>query len=867
MAEDDGLDPAGWTGIVDANPPRVAPPPQMVDILRSESDRLDVFGQRAVAETLYSLCYSALTANSGRSERRTIALKGRYGQGKTTVLGALERRFSGRWILNRVVRVARFDIAAHKPDALSFEFDLLIAHWYTWRRWALYLFLAITLLIGFEILSRSLSDLGAPTLTTALTGVALTGSFAGILFFIRRLQAMATAESPMWNRPALLMAFRFVDIRRFVAELAENLGGRPDILLVDNLDRATVDQQKAFLRSLRRYRDSLPSVVVVAFDETPLALSDDSPETPRELLEKTFNTALSLYPMTAKDAIDIAMLIAGQITNASENLPTYLAYLPILGDFARVLLLHQRHSVRSCKQFANEVLAAAHVLDLRHPADFSALLRLQGLFVLLPWIQDDPAALAEFIAADDVDGLTAYAESIAQKPLSEPDRARVARYLSATRHMQPYFAGWRHFTGRFVANPERNNAASPSFWMPPARLNGPGSVDGILQARRWLEFDLSMAAEKEPARRQAAYLRAMRTLPSKKGESFDALCTWPYLLHRLWYADACLPSHVFSLPLRQLEPFLLFDEFLKEVSTTNDDTRVRQRVAEAFLQLLPSAKCPELLARSQAAVFIAGDLFAAGAPARDAQSLRVWLDACSGSISQATRDLFMGVPVRTGRTSNSRILELSWPANGPSEPVSRCLERLQQDLAALSALWQARAEVNFSTIVGECLASLSKASDNEGRIATHVMTAFGEALPDYVEGGEGGWELAPGGQLRELLSGSLDPDDVARWFRDVAIGARSAPWWQLLYLALLCGESEAAEALARRIGPANEGDIGFVCGLLQEVGRTPESHSSVTACIQNSVVQSTIQPSAAALRASPSYVHRVLAEQLPRVGL
>ena len=487
------------------------------------SSHPDLFGQMAAVNTLHDLCVAALREKSNQT---TIALLGRYGQGKTTVLNRSRHKLphkSG----GLQVKCGDFDIAEFRPELLGYEFDRLVSEWTVKTK----IVIGGVLLLVWAVLS--FIGLGV---AWASASAFLCGAVLG-----PRIWAFLSEEHLSRRLETALRLGCVGEMRRLITAVAM---GKPDVLFIDNLDRATVDQQRAFLRSLRRHRSRLPQVVIVAFDETPLTLSDASPEAPQELLAKTFTTAVRLYPMTEHDVAVFVKHVYKQLkpvfTGPKRAFLAFLRHPSVGGDLARILYLHRRHSVRFCYQFLNIVLTAALTLDIDHPADFSALMRLHGLFEFLPWLRHDPAVLADMLANNDAGAMTAYAADILGKDRLSTDLAGgVERYLVATNHMQPYFAGWHTFTGRFGLATSAGTRVCPEsyVWFPrlPTGMTTEKQEDEESELRwgDWVVFDLKTVSEADSARRRTIYQEQIKEFQQQRSLAFEL----SFLVYRLWLAD------------------------------------------------------------------------------------------------------------------------------------------------------------------------------------------------------------------------------------------------------------------------------------------------------------------------------------------
>jgi hypothetical protein len=287
------IDSVAWTGSV-AVPALDAP--DTLELLSLEPKPTDetlpvVFGQTEALDVLTQMVRDVLrtAAQPNRfgdtPKSGVFALFGRYGQGKTTLLKRLRERIDDhcvdRSLRFRRLRVREFDVATHNPEKLNYEFDRLIADWRTrWRLLVTVGALAILVLVwaNFGMPTSLPHEPGkaAAAVATTKAAVAVTATSVDIW------AAFAAAVVALWSfvGPVIRAIAREEEVSRrrlarawnygrgdlLLQVLADIVKGPPDLLIVDNLDRAVPDQQRAFLLALRRHRDFLPPAVVVAFD-------------------------------------------------------------------------------------------------------------------------------------------------------------------------------------------------------------------------------------------------------------------------------------------------------------------------------------------------------------------------------------------------------------------------------------------------------------------------------------------------------------------------------------------------------------------------------------------------------------------------
>jgi hypothetical protein len=194
--------------------------------------------------------------------------------------------------------------------------------------------------------------------------------------------------------------------------------------------------------------------------------------------------------------------------------------------------------VRFCRQFVNVVATAAATQKINNPGEFSALMRLHGLFEFLPWIRNDPVALGDMLDREDTAGILHYAASLAGRPaLSEETVESVTAFMRGTRHMQPFYAGWPDFVAR-GANRRANEEDGPDL-KPFLVWDETSGRDEFLEL--WIETDLKSASETRAEKRALLYqeelMKQLRPADERRPTEADRLA-YTYLIHRLWQADA-----------------------------------------------------------------------------------------------------------------------------------------------------------------------------------------------------------------------------------------------------------------------------------------------------------------------------------------
>jgi hypothetical protein len=186
----------------------------------------------------------------------------------------------------------------------------------------------------------------------------------------------------------------------FLYRIAEWLGVSPDLVVVDDLDRATVEQQKAVLRTLVRHTHLMRCPLIVCFDESELLASEPNPEDPAELLRKLIQVPLRLPPRSREDAVLLAWGAVGwwhRENPRRQDWGEFMRHPVWVGHLARVMM--DTHSVgpRRAKYLLAEAVTSVdniHTHDMVVDFDNAcALLLLAAIYQIQPALRRDPELL------------------------------------------------------------------------------------------------------------------------------------------------------------------------------------------------------------------------------------------------------------------------------------------------------------------------------------------------------------------------------------------------------------------------------------------------------------------------------------------
>lgn len=424
-----------------------------------------LFEQGRIVDEIERVIASFLDPEAGPKcdERRSLflALHGRFGQGKSRVINELCDRLNWHRVSimqeknlrsGRGVRVVHFQCSYYKPEDLRQNFDYFMEGGRTYK---ILLFYAVIWLLAGSLLKPGLDLLGAELAQTTAYAAALLGFAAMGLGSLRYLMR------DVW---------RMFRIGRKVGEIFGEIGDRlfvsPDVVIVDDLDRASVQQQAELLLSLTRHRAEFQGVLLAAFDDA--ALLGGASAGSAEILIKAFDASFRLAPMNAQDAGVMAAAYGVRLAkiNPECELAQRFRHPFVCGALARVFILHGNASARFAKKLVNNVYSGAALAGYRTDADIVALIRLHGIFQYLPLLETQLDQLADSLLNSADDALAAEVRRLTGRSLADAERERVSTFLRATRHMQPGNLSWMRLL-RMWRDPPANRSPLdqlPTTW-------------------------------------------------------------------------------------------------------------------------------------------------------------------------------------------------------------------------------------------------------------------------------------------------------------------------------------------------------------------------------------------------------------------
>ncbi len=373
------------------------------------------------------------THNTKAHDAACIGLFGGLGQGKSSVvlqaLGELIKEKPG-------FRYYFFDITRFRPTQLEYEFDEIAGGWKAiWQRFTLTVFLLfflstlIFIYLGSSNIDASNSSIPSYWWNKFFSSSGLFLVISGTLtLFLRK-------RFGQWLRDFGYKC-HLHGARDAIKWAMDNLFINPDLIIIDNLDRASLPQQRALLRSLHRYNQSLPHSFIICMDETVLLADQPDPEAPEELLRKVIPVELHLPARVPEDATALSMGILHDCRGRNETL-AILNDPMFIADFCTLVSLQPCFSPRSVKRLLNDSLMhAAELRVIDCAEDTAALVKYHLCLALFPETRNTPHRLTHLLEG--------------RERLSDEQRQRqFDNLIDNTRSIIPLDGQWRRLIGGF----------------------------------------------------------------------------------------------------------------------------------------------------------------------------------------------------------------------------------------------------------------------------------------------------------------------------------------------------------------------------------------------------------------------------------
>lgn len=482
----------------------IVPPAEAKRLLLEDSPNAEpqietLFEQGRIASEIAKTAYAFLAKrlskdglNNGGAQGAAlfIALNGRQGQGKSAVVAAVRRNLDDCPVVNSkwqtCILTRTFACADYRPDDLQDNFDHFLHEGSYWRSIILASIVAFLILFGLsEFLSSGTSNGWTERILSQRDwpGVLLLGIITVFLSPLRHLLRDSARQ------------FRTAQpTHRIVADLLLRIFRRADILIVDDLDRAIPEQQKALLQALNRHRSQFTGVVLVAFDDAPLLEAEGPRRESSELMTKIFDVSFRLSPMNAADAGLLAAGLACHLAklNPQCRIAQMFREPMVCGALARVFLINGTASARFARKMVNSVYAEASLAELRAPTDLLAKIRLSGIAQHLPVIETELDFLAQGLTRSSTAGIFEEIESRFGAGLSKIGKKRLHMLIEATRHMQPAVLDWMRLLRIWRDDPPKGGHLAPPEW-------------DDRMTRVWAQNDAFVARLQPPAKRLEVY--------------------------------------------------------------------------------------------------------------------------------------------------------------------------------------------------------------------------------------------------------------------------------------------------------------------------------------------------------------------------
>lgn len=380
------------------------------------------------------------------AQAQRVAVLGGLGQGKTSaVREALRRvrehwRYPGHWqtfLFGDPVEV--FDVASYKASDLEFRFFTAVLIRRVIHNTALVMAAVVMLVLLAAYLLTVLSPQDRWRVAGVVNDWWPTDAWVAACLALSPLLVLLITHMRVSSVHASLRD-------RLVHQIGRAFWALPYIVIVDDLDRASVAQQRSFLRTLRRLSLDMGFAVIVCMDETELLKSAHDPESPEQLLRKTLEVELHVPDRSREDVIMLVLAICREAARLNPLRADVLAHAQWLGDLVRVLLLMQavgRVGPRLVKRLVNDVGQQAGALSVTHLDDWCALLRLESLYRTVPDLRRHSDGMRRVLESNRADEF----EELLNQCLSSDDalalRSRAHQVFDRTRAMQPHRVdGW-----------------------------------------------------------------------------------------------------------------------------------------------------------------------------------------------------------------------------------------------------------------------------------------------------------------------------------------------------------------------------------------------------------------------------------------
>ena len=169
---------------------------------------------------------------------------------------------------------------------------------------------------------------------------------------------------------------------------------KPRLIIIDNLDRASIQQQRSLLRGLYKNQQLLHFHVLLVLDENSLMLAANDPESPQELLRKVTDAQFRLPARSPETLVWQSLNLCREAAN--KNSEANFFQQPIFCcDLLLLLSWLPNPGPRLIKQLLNNLLTYSE--GNLNTIDASALLKICAIDLLAPGLRLRPGLLLELL--------------------------------------------------------------------------------------------------------------------------------------------------------------------------------------------------------------------------------------------------------------------------------------------------------------------------------------------------------------------------------------------------------------------------------------------------------------------------------------
>ena len=487
------------------------------DLARSNQVVRSLYAQLQLAERQVKANSNKTNEHKSYDYAR-FALCGGLGQGKSSAVLQLRKllqrkiKSDGVSTNTRQAWVCRlFDISQYRHLELEYSLDDFIHSFFLWRSLLrLVLLLLICLSIaGLQLLSN--------TFFANLSGDGQSDQSSWVEYMVQWADYLLAALVLMWNSPKLLgnitriwlssyrkeflhsiadhnwkrcikllsnylrrltkkifawLRSSYRDFAQYFADQGlikaltksiKNIGqqifapAKPRLVIIDNLDRASIQQQRSLLRGLYKNQQLLHFHVLLVLDENSLMLAANDPESPQELLRKVTDAQFRLPARSPETLVWQVLNLCHE--SAEKNSEAKFFQQPIFCcDLLLLLSWLPNPGPRLIKQLLNNLLI--HSEGNLTTLDASALLKICAIDLLAPGLRLRPGLLLELLnstVSTELEAILVECEKNAELKRGI-DWPRLRGLLTNTMSLRPQSDGgnWSNLIAAFLTKRNDN---------------------------------------------------------------------------------------------------------------------------------------------------------------------------------------------------------------------------------------------------------------------------------------------------------------------------------------------------------------------------------------------------------------------------